>query len=323
MRFAVVTTNVQPWAQTLQKQGAAAVVTGGPARLAGGVRLLVRWGTLRGSDPGGIPVINRRPALRLLETGDSARRLELAGLGPASRRWAQDQPGSRLLRVEVFDLRPLAVRLLVRDGDRWQVRSARGLPSRTVSRAASGAVRGLHALGLDAGRVDVAVLPPRDGVMRERVCAVNPSPQWPALMAEHVAAVVRRRLAGTPPERWRFGADPEFAFVDPDADRIIPASRFLGLKGEVGCDAQTEPGPGHEHLIAELRPRPNADPRALTGGLYRCLQQAVERCDTGDLAWRAGSLWGRRVGLGGHIHFTGGPSAGPCCGRWTPTWPCR
>src|SRR5690606_7883907 len=168
----------------------------------------------------------------------------------------------------------------------------------------------LHALGLDAGRVDVAVLPPRDGVMRERVCAVNPAPQWPAMMAEHVAAAVRRRVAGTPPDRWMLGADPEFAFVDPEDERIIPASRFLDLKGEVGCDAQTVPGRHQEHLLAEVRPRPHNDPRALTGALYRCLEQAAARCDTGRLAWRAGSLWGRRVGLGGHIHITGGPLSG-------------
>ncbi|MFO7245865.1 MAG: hypothetical protein FWJ62_02270 [Thermaerobacter sp.] len=310
MRFAVVTTNLQPWVQSLQKQGAAAVLAGAPARPAGDIRLLVRWGTRRGADPAGIPVINRRPALRLLETSDSARRLELAGLGPASRLWALEQPGSRLLRVEVFDLRPLAVRWLVREGDRWQVRSARSLPNRTIRRAASGAVRALHALGLDAGRVDVAVLPPRDGVMRERVCAVNPAPQWPAMMAEHVAAAVRRRVAGTPPDRWMLGADPEFAFVDPEDERIIPASRFLDLKGEVGCDAQTVPGRHQEHLLAEVRPRPHNDPRALTGALYRCLEQAAARCDTGRLAWRAGSLWGRRVGLGGHIHITGGPLSG-------------
>src|SRR5690606_24471246 len=123
VRFAVVTTNLQPWVQTLQKQGAAAVLTGAPARLPGDVRLLVRWGVRRGADPRSIPVLNRRQALQLLENGDSARRLELAGLGPASRLWALQQPGSRLLRVEVFDLRPLVVRWLVRDRDRWQVRS--------------------------------------------------------------------------------------------------------------------------------------------------------------------------------------------------------
>src|SRR5690606_41319170 len=128
VRVAVGPPTLRPWARSLRNRGAAAGLAGAPARPAGDIRLLVRWGPRRGAGPAGIPVINRRPALRLLETSDSARRLELAGLGPASRLWALEQPGSRLLRVEVFDLRPLAVRWLVREGDRWQVRSARSLP---------------------------------------------------------------------------------------------------------------------------------------------------------------------------------------------------
>lgn len=301
-----------PWQRSVQQRLDVSVVS--PQALGNfdhDLSLLIRWGTRRGADHHARRVINRKQALAIAyDQAESAQRLRMSGLNLLTRRKASAMPGRRLFRVEVFDLQPLMVRRLVLDGGRWRLQSTQGASARTLQRAMSAAVRGLHALGLDSGRVDVALLPIANGVPREAVCAVNPAPDWPEMLA---AAVAKRIPVSAweqvPAEPWLFGADPEFIFFDQERGQLVPASRFLPRRGRVGCDAQTDPQDPTARILAELRPPPRHDPLQLVQDIKRCLALVVRRNPDRRLQWRAGS-YPAQCAVGGHIHFSRQPLDG-------------
>ena len=296
------------------RAGVRVVLDREPGPLPKGGHCLVRWGSLRGSDRRFERVVNRKPALRIAyDPALAAHRLRLNGLEPMTKRAAAKDPAIRLYRVDVFDLEPLTIRRLRQGRGLWQLEPVRRASPRELERAASAAVRALHALGLDAGRADVALLPPANGLLREGVCAVNPAPDWSGALGYRLLPALRRlRYPERPPEaHWVFGADPELMLIDPVTGHYAPASQFLPRRGAVGCDAQTAGGNPPVRPLAELRPEPTADALALVPELRRCLRLLEERLASTPLIWRAGSQPVEGFGVGGHIHFSGGSLTGP------------
>ncbi|MDR0269440.1 hypothetical protein [Paenibacillus sp.] len=171
------------------------------------------------------------------------------------------------------------------------------------------AVRALYALGLSSGEV---LLVSCGGDRKYAVEQMTPSAYFTGgrmrklyMLAEREQ---QRRLDaelgnGLP---LMLGMDPEFLIVDPGSSEVIPASRFLDREGEVGCDAvHGEDGAAVSYPIAELRPRPSANPRGLLVGLMRTLRMAGEMISDRSLVWLAGGMPKEGLPLGGHLHFSG------------------
>jgi hypothetical protein len=174
---------------------------------------------------------------------------------------------------------------------------------RRVARTAAAA---LYALGLDIGEAEVAL----GGDGRTAVRAA-----WPRLRDAKLAAAELRRFAAwyaaaceeAKGRELLIGADPEFVFVTP-AGKIAAASRFLsgGALAAAGSDAMLV-GRRIMYPVAELRPRPAADPAALAANVRRLLLGAATRTGGRRLRWAAGAMPVPGLALGGHIHISGAP----------------
>ncbi len=175
-----------------------------------------------------------------------------------------------------------------------------------LKRVARTAAAALYTLGLDIGEAEVEL----GGNGRTAVRAI-----WPRLSDRGLAAAELRRFAA-----WHaaacgelqgrellIGADPEFVFVTPDG-RIAAASRFLngGAGAAAGSDAMLV-GRRLVYPVAELRPRPAADPAELAANLRRLLLGAATRAGGRQLRWAAGAMPVPGLALGGHIHLSGAP----------------
>lgn len=309
MDCALVADVLPPWLKVVGEKAAVPVCTVAQLKkLPQDVRVLVRWGVNGGDDRRFNRVINRKQALSLAYNSKmAAYRLRLNGLQPMTRRSTIGRPGLRLYRVEIFDLEPLTVRQLIHDKGYWRLRAPVRTNSRDIQRAVSAAVRALHALGLDAGRADVVLLPASDGILREGVCTVNPSPDWSGPMTRPMVEAIKRLRQFDPAQETEYllGTDPELVFIHRQTQRLVPASKFLSLRGSVGCDAQTAPGNERVRPLAELRPSPRRDPDGLVQELRRCMLLLAEKVADPALVWRAGSLPYQGYGVGGHVHFSG------------------
>ncbi|MBT2288024.1 hypothetical protein J7E73_02535 [Paenibacillus albidus] len=167
------------------------------------------------------------------------------------------------------------------------------------------AVRALYSLGLDSGEVLLAAL----GERKYAVQSFASLRQTPGKPLPHpygrAAQVLAQRLAAEEPGRPRLlmGMDPEFLLVREPACRVVPASRYLPLTGVAGCDAGP-PGTRGVFPVAELRPKPRGEPRALLAQLMSAARTADRLIDR-SLRWRAGGMPLMGWALGGHLHFSG------------------
>lgn len=280
------------------------------------------WGTLwLPPPPPGTHVLNRPAAAALLRDRQTARlRLRLAGLEPVSLRALRSRGDLRPLRVSLFDLRPYGIEVPEPRGDGWRPADPAELPARVRERAVGAAIRALHALRLDCGRVVVGVGAPDapEAVSRLELAPVPRGPLARALRqlvqewledAEGLGGAVRVRDEVGPPRRpLLLGADPEFVLVDPATGEAVPASRFLPRAGAAGCDGHAR-APG-VYPVAEVRPTPAADPRALVAAIRRCLLRAAALVPEERLRWRAGSEPVPGLPTGGHVHLSGLPLSG-------------
>jgi hypothetical protein len=169
--------------------------------------------------------------------------------------------------------------------------------------AARAAVKALYALGLDYGEAVVGVLPGGRPVLLD----VWPQPDARRLGALYAEAI-GRYAGGWARERLRtepavLGSDPEFLLVSP-AGKVVAASRYLERDGEAGCDAVVLRGHRVITPLAELRPRPSAEPRRLAANLRGAMRLAASRIGDASLAWLAGGMPLKGFPLGGHIHFS-------------------
>ncbi|MDT3424649.1 hypothetical protein J2Z22_000161 [Paenibacillus forsythiae] len=100
------------------------------------------------------------------------------------------------------------------------------------------------------------------------------------------------------------GMDPEFLLLRDSTGRVVPASRYLPADGVAGCDAGP-PGTRGAFPVAELRPRPRGEPRALLAQLRSAALEADRLIADRSISWRAGGMPLRGWALGGHLHFSG------------------
>ncbi|MRN54598.1 hypothetical protein GJB61_16560 [Paenibacillus sp. LC-T2] len=174
------------------------------------------------------------------------------------------------------------------------------------------AVRTLYSLGLDSGEVLLTDM----GSRRYVVEAITPLLEQPSTTLPEpyrtAAQVLARKLALEQPGRpgLLMGMDPEFLLLRETSDRVVRASRFLPMAGVAGCDAGP-PGTRGAFPVAELRPEPRGEPRALLAQLMSAVAAADRLITDRSLRWRAGGMPLRGWALGGHLHFSGVTLSGP------------
>ncbi|MDQ7794449.1 MAG: hypothetical protein RDU89_08575 [bacterium] len=254
--------------------------------------VLVRWGHLGGEDNYPL-VLNERQALE-----DLSSRVP-ACLRANRVRVTSAMGGRGRYRVFACNLRSLAV----------YRRTARGYARlrRRLARIRRRAVRSLHFLGLDFGAVDLTA--------GGYVCGVDPSPSLPsdlagpfaralADMANELEKLAQARRAGDHRRSAVLGADPEFMLISRRTGRMVPASIFFPRFGFVGCDERAVWTPRMRRALAEIRPRPRADPRELAGAIRDGLRRALRRTARRRVMGVAGNMPVRGFPTGGHIHFS-------------------
>ncbi|WP_405113857.1 hypothetical protein MHH28_08310 [Paenibacillus sp. FSL K6-1217] len=168
------------------------------------------------------------------------------------------------------------------------------------------AVRALYSLGLDSGEVELRAM----GGRRYVVTGITPvMPDSAGALPEpyrSASAALARMLDSEQPGRpgLLMGMDPEFLLLRESTGRVVPASRYLPMDGVAGCDAGP-PGTHGVFPVAELRPAPRGEPRALLAQLMSAAREADRLIADRSLRWRAGGMPLRGWALGGHLHFSG------------------
>ncbi|HEX7056405.1 MAG TPA: hypothetical protein VF260_04310 [Bacilli bacterium] len=174
-----------------------------------------------------------------------------------------------------------------------------------AKKAARQAVRAVRALDLDFANVVVLA----NGSRPPEVLDVEPNPVVDRKLASLYAQAIHRFAGQSRPSACGesqvvLGADPEFALISRTGE-LVAASRFLPLTGRIGCDAAARSDGTIHYPLAELRPRPAADPDRLVAEIRKLLQLAQERISAAHVRWLAGGMPVEYVRLGGHIHFGG------------------
>ncbi|ASA22009.1 putative amidoligase domain-containing protein [Paenibacillus donghaensis] len=164
------------------------------------------------------------------------------------------------------------------------------------------AIRALYGLGLDSGEVVLAAL----GDRRYAVERIEPLRSARVGPYRSAAASLARSVALEQPGRpgLLMGMDPEFLLLRESTGRVVPASRYLPTDGVAGCDAGPS-GTRGVFPVAELRPQPRREPRALLAQLMSAARTADRLIADRSLRWRAGGMPLRGWALGGHLHFSG------------------
>ncbi|CAM4222568.1 putative amidoligase domain-containing protein [Paenibacillus typhae] len=164
------------------------------------------------------------------------------------------------------------------------------------------AVRALYCLGLDSGEVRLVAL----GGKQFAVEAVMPLSAADSGVYRAASQALDAALALEQPGRpgLLMGMDPEFLLLRESTGRVVPASRYLPLDGVAGCDAGP-PGTQGTFPVAELRPQPRGEPRALLAQLMSAVRAADRLITDRSLSLRAGGMPLPGWALGGHLHFSG------------------
>ncbi|MEK5446352.1 putative amidoligase domain-containing protein [Paenibacillus sp. FSL R7-0331] len=167
------------------------------------------------------------------------------------------------------------------------------------------AVRALYSLGLDSGEVRLSALGGRQYAVEEVIpfsVATGEIPGFYQAAAQALSAALGSEQSGRP--GLLMGMDPEFILLRESTGRVVPASRYLPLDGVAGCDAGP-PGTRGTFPVAELRPQPRGEPRALLAQLMSAVRAADRLIADRELCWRAGGMPLPGWALGGHLHFSG------------------
>lgn len=232
-----------------------------------------------------------RSALAKVSPGGAGWRKGLAGQGAV-------RGAGRQYAVTVFGMEAPVVR-----PDPGEHVAAREL-TRRLGRSSA---RALYTLGLEMGTVTWEV----DGSGRKGVIiGLTPAIGELDAAGERSFAEAASAFAA----RWRedaegeaptalIGADPEFVMLAASG-RVVPASRYFASNERAGCDSVVVRGV-QRWPLAELRPRPAAEPGVVAGRIRRLLQDAAARTAGAGLRWRAGAMPVPGLPLGGHLHFSG------------------
>lgn len=168
------------------------------------------------------------------------------------------------------------------------------------------AIRTLYSLGLDSGEVWLRAMGNRRYVVESIIPRLQTSREPLPEPYRSAAKELERSLALEQPGRsgLLMGMDPEFILLRESSGRVVPASRYLPTDGVAGCDAGP-PGTRGAFPVAELRPEPRGEPRALLAQLMSAAATADRLITDRALRWRAGGMPLTGWALGGHLHFSG------------------
>lgn len=168
------------------------------------------------------------------------------------------------------------------------------------------AVRALYSLGLDSGEVRLKAMGGRRYLVEQILPLAEPAGKPLPEPYRTASLALDRGLARELPGRpgMLMGMDPEFLLLRETSGRVVPASRYLPVDGVAGCDAGP-PGTRGMFPVAELRPAPRGEPRALLAQLMSAAATADRMVSDRSLRWRAGGMPLRGWALGGHLHFSG------------------
>lgn len=168
------------------------------------------------------------------------------------------------------------------------------------------AIRTLYSLGMDSGEVLLRAMGNRRYVVERVTPRLQTSGERLPEPYRSAAIALERSLALEQPGRsgLLMGMDPEFIILRESSGRVVPASRYLPTDGVAGCDAGP-PGTRGAFPVAELRPEPRGEPRALLAQLMSAAATADRLITDRSLRWRAGGMPLRGWALGGHLHFSG------------------
>lgn len=168
------------------------------------------------------------------------------------------------------------------------------------------AVRTLYSLGLESGEVLLRAMGNRRYVVERVTPLLQSSGKSLPEPYRSAALALERSLALEQPGRsgLLMGMDPEFIILRESTGRVVPASRYLPTDGVAGCDAGP-PGTRGAFPVAELRPQPRGEPRALLAQLMSAAATADRLIADRTLRWRAGGMPLTGWALGGHLHFSG------------------
>lgn len=166
------------------------------------------------------------------------------------------------------------------------------------------AIRSLYSLGLDSGEVRVRAMGDRKYVVERVAPLLQTSGSALPEPYRSAAAKLERALEQAEGSSLLMGMDPEFIILREPSGRVVPASRYLPTDGVAGCDAGP-PGTRGTFPVAELRPQPRGEPRALLAQLMSAVATADRLIADRSLRWRAGGMPLSGWALGGHLHFSG------------------
>ncbi|HEY0828422.1 MAG TPA: hypothetical protein VGE40_10030 [Bacilli bacterium] len=176
--------------------------------------------------------------------------------------------------------------------------------SKTVKKIISDAIRAVYCLGLDFGIVKIRLNASGQTISVD----VNPQPKLTKPLAQLFAKAIHDfdmeiRTELTNKQQVMMGMDPEFILRGTDG-KVVPASKFLKRKGQVGSDAIHIGNRRVIYPLVELRPEPSPDPRQLVTNLINTMHMAAGKITDTSLKWNAGGMPVKGFPLGGHLHLS-------------------
>ncbi|WP_234404933.1 putative amidoligase domain-containing protein [Paenibacillus bouchesdurhonensis] len=238
--------------------------------------------------------------------------LTAAGNAPHQPHLLRNRSFMRRYIVQVFHLQATFIAALNTGGTcRPELRKEEeGSRSLLEHRLEKVAVRALYALNLQMGEVTIRA--GEEGKFTVEHVSAMPDFRGEAkaeLAAEAMINLLTElhQTSDTANEpRMLLGMDPEFLLFNRATGKVIPASRYLEIGGEAGCDSLRYRGERRFPLV-ELRPEPGGEPREVLIHLLRAFRLAYQAIDDKALQWQAGGMPQPGFPLGGHIHFSGIP----------------
>lgn len=211
-------------------------------------------------------------------------------------------------QVTIFSLSAIKIVKLsrVHKHGGWTATEGQEPNSKLWRKLEASALRALYALGLDTGEVIISVSEEQLTIIHHVTPYLDLRQLENAALYLYASERALRMLQAQHEQEnlIQMGMDPEFILFDPKRSKVIPASKFLNRLGIAGCDSVRIEG-RLRFPLAELRPRPAAEPQQLMKHLLGSFRSAYEMINDSSLIWQAGGMPQRGFCLGGHLHFSG------------------
>ncbi len=195
---------------------------------------------------------------------------------------------------------------LVRNNQKIYIERFTKFPSkREENRVTEQATHAVYALGLDYALVKIGMI---EG-SKPLVLFVNPFPDTNQDIKDLLNGAINEfqsnwdHYSMLQSKNVIIGADPEFVLESVHGGLVL-ASTYLPKYGVAGCDQIWTNRDRTQLPIAELRPKPEGEPRGFVINLYKSMLVASKRIKNKNHKWLAGALPIPGYPIGGHIHFS-------------------